>query len=314
MDFYGEGIPFLGANHEGVHAFRVNRHVGEIHAHDGEYVAHGFEYVMDDFLLHDGRLGLLHDEAVFAEGFFRTLVEFASEETFAGADGVGAIDDDDVIEIFHRFCKSNAIAHMDVKFLRLVQKYFGNGGEILLRQLDDALIDFAQIYLLHRFVAAHFAGHAAVTAADDEDALGMRMYHQWHMGNHFMIGPFVFDGSLENAVKDQHTAILLRLGDLDLLIGARLFVEHVCDGEGQAYMVIAPLGNIFLLHGLYLRLFFRRYHSRRFVEKVTCRLFRNSRRFLLFHRSRFCFFGHHFRCRFFGCLGYFFHRRLNSFF
>ena len=40
-------------------------------------------------------------------------------------------------------------------------------------------------------VAAHFPSHAAVAAADNEHPFRMGMQHEGHVGNHFMVGPFI---------------------------------------------------------------------------------------------------------------------------
>lgn len=127
-----ERIMHLGCKHEGMHAGRIDRHVGVVHPDDREYVSHGFVDVMDGLLLHDRGLCLLDDESVFAEGFMRTLVEFAGEKAFTGSDRVGAVDDDDIIEVLDGFRKGDAVSYMDVKLFRRIKERGCNGREVFL--------------------------------------------------------------------------------------------------------------------------------------------------------------------------------------
>lgn len=87
---------------------------------------------MDGLLLHDRGLCLLDDESVFAEGFMRTLVEFAGEKAFTGSDRVGAVDDDDIIEVLDGFRKGDAVSYMDVKLFRRIKERGCNGREVFL--------------------------------------------------------------------------------------------------------------------------------------------------------------------------------------
>ena len=155
---------------------------------------------MDGLLLDDRRLSLLDDEPIFSKSRLGAFVEFSREKSFARSDGVRAVDDDDVIKILHRGRKSDAIPHMDMKLLRRIQEDFGDRREIFLRKLDDAAIDVAEIHLFYTLVAADFACDAAVSAANDEYTLRMRMHHERDMRDHFMVRPLILDGSLENTV------------------------------------------------------------------------------------------------------------------
>ena len=85
---------------------------------------------MHQMLLHDGRFALLDDETVFSERRQRALIKFPRKKPFARPDGIGAIDDDDIIKIFGFGRKRNPITDMDMKFLRRIQKNLGNRREI----------------------------------------------------------------------------------------------------------------------------------------------------------------------------------------
>jgi len=130
--FLCQRIIFLRSHHKGMKAGGVNGHMGVVHADNGENVSHGFKDVMHCFLLDNGRLRLLHDESVFPESGKGALVEIAGKESFSRSDGIGAVYDDDIVEIFHGLCKGNAVPHMDVKFFRGIVQHSGNGGEIFL--------------------------------------------------------------------------------------------------------------------------------------------------------------------------------------
>ena len=186
----------LGCKHEGMHAGRIDRHVGVVHPDDREYVSHGFVDVMDGLLLHDRGLCLLDDESVFAEGFMRTLVEFAGEKAFTGSDRVGAVDDDDIIEVLDGFRKGDAVSYMDVKLFRRIKERGCNGREVFLGEFNDAAVDVSEVDLLDAVVTADFSGYAAVTAADDEYSFRIRVQHERHVGDHLVICPFIFDGCL----------------------------------------------------------------------------------------------------------------------
>ena len=92
---------------------------------------------------------------------------------------------------------------------------------------------------------------AAVTAADDEYSFRIRVQHERHVGDHLVICPFIFDGCLENAVKDEQTAVFKGISNLNLLIRCLFFMEHFCDFQCEAKVFIGPFGDVlFLFHRL----------------------------------------------------------------
>lgn len=102
----GQRIIDLGGQHEGMHACRIDGHMGIVHAHDREHIIHGFEHIVHRMLLHDGGFGLLHDEAILPKGRKGAPVEVPGEEAFSRPDGVGAVDDDDVVVVLHLLAKA----------------------------------------------------------------------------------------------------------------------------------------------------------------------------------------------------------------
>ena len=198
---------------------------------------------MDEMLLHDGGFALLHDEPVFPERFMGASVKFPREEPFARADRVGAVNDDDVVKILHALREGDAVANMDMQLRRRIEEDFRDLREIFFGEVDDAPVNIAEVHLSDAFVAAHFSRHAAVAAADDEDALRMGMEHERHVADHFMIGPFVLFRRLEYAVQHEHAAVLEGFGDLDMLVRRRFFVEHLRDLHRLAQIGRAPFGD-----------------------------------------------------------------------
>lgn len=85
---------------EAVHARRVERDEGRVQAGDGEDVRYAVEDILDQFAVHERRFGLLDEETVFFEGLEGVLIEIIREQSFTRADGVRAVDDDDVVIVF----------------------------------------------------------------------------------------------------------------------------------------------------------------------------------------------------------------------
>ena len=120
--FCREGVVHLGSQHERMHACRINGHMGIVHAHNGKYIIHRFKYIVYRRLLHNGGLGLLHKEPVFAKGREGALIEVPGKKSLSRSDGIGAVNDDDVVEVLHFPGKGNAVAYMDMKFFRRISK------------------------------------------------------------------------------------------------------------------------------------------------------------------------------------------------
>lgn len=140
---------------------------------------------------------------------------------------------------------------MDVKLFRRIKERGCNGREVFLGEFNDAAVDVAEVDLLDAVVTADFSGYAAVTAADDEYSFRIRVQHERHVGDHLVICPFIFDGCLENAVKDEQTAVFKGISNLNLLIRCLFFMEHFCDFQCEAKVFIGPFGDVlFLFHRL----------------------------------------------------------------
>ena len=51
-----------------------------------------------------------------------TFVEVPGKEAFSRSDGIGAVNNDDVVEVLHIPGKGNTVAYMDMKFFRRISK------------------------------------------------------------------------------------------------------------------------------------------------------------------------------------------------
>jgi hypothetical protein len=59
--------------------------------------------------------------------------------------------------------------------------------EILLGQTDDSLVDVAEYRFLNTVVLNHFTEHTAVAAANDQDALGIRVRVHGEVSDHLLV-------------------------------------------------------------------------------------------------------------------------------
>ena len=167
--------------------------------------------------MHERRFGLLDEETVFFEGLEGVLIEIIREQSFTRADGVRAVDDDDVVIVFGFPHEGDAVADFDGQFGILFKDGFRDFREIFLGQFDDLAIDVDHGDRFDFRMTDGFPGSAAVAAADDEDFLRVGMEEQGDVDDAFVIHKFIFDRRLENTVQDQHAAKFLGIGDDDVL-------------------------------------------------------------------------------------------------
>jgi hypothetical protein len=98
-----------------------------------------------------------------------------------------------------------------------------------LRDGHHAFVDLHHHHVTHLSMAQHFAGGAAIAATDDQNPLDCRRRAQCRMNEHFMIVVLVAFAGLKNTVEHEHTAINLRVDDLNALMRAALVVQPVED-------------------------------------------------------------------------------------
>lgn len=120
----------------------------------------------------------------------------------------------------------------------------GHEGQILLRDADDVLVQFANDDFLHSGMTRDFAQDAAVSSADDEDLFGVGVGEEGDVRDHFLVGEFVAFGALDDSVEDEDFAVVGGLEDEDVLEAGGLVVEEFLDLEGEG--LAGPEGAAFV--------------------------------------------------------------------
>jgi len=95
-----------------------------------------------------------------------------AEEALAGADGVGTVDDDYVVQVGGLGHMVDAVADLEVKLGVTADQHGGDLRQVLFAYIDHQPVDLHHLHLVHRMFE-HLPGRAAVAAADDEDILGV---------------------------------------------------------------------------------------------------------------------------------------------
>ena len=106
-------------------------------------------------------------------------------------------------------------------------------GEVLLGEADDGLVNVAQNGLLNAVMLDDLAQDTAVTATDDEDALGVWVGVQGQVSDHLLVGELITLGALDDIVEDENDTVVGRLEDEDVLVLALLVVEDLLNLEGH---------------------------------------------------------------------------------
>lgn len=110
----------------------------------------------------------------------------------------------------------------------------GDVRQVLFGHFDDATVDFRQYRFFHGRVLQRLTDRAAVTAADDEHALRVRVGVQCDMRDHLMVDKLVFVGGHDHAVQHEHFAPLQRLDQVKRLKFRLLGVQRFRDLCGDA--------------------------------------------------------------------------------
>ena len=105
------------------------------------------------------------------------------------------------------------------------------------------LIDITQNSLLHRLVLHDLAQHTTITTPDDQHLLGVGVGVHRQMGDHLLVGELVALGALDNAVEDQHGAVVAALEDEDVLVVGFLVVQDLVHLE--VHGLAGPHGRLF---------------------------------------------------------------------
>jgi hypothetical protein len=96
------------------------------------------------------------------------------------------------------------------------------------------LINVAQDRLLNAVVLDDLAQDTSITAADNEDLLGVWVREHGQVSDHLLVGELITLGALDDIVEDEDIAIGLGLKDEDILVLGLLVVEDLLDLEGHS--------------------------------------------------------------------------------
>src|SRR5690606_1151652 len=181
--------------------------------------------------LHKGHAVLRHHNAARVQAGFFVFIKIGGKQHLGRANGVGGIGDDHIESVFALRHKFFAIGNHDGG-ARVVIGTGGGVGEILFAHLNHAAVDFDLSHVLNVFVLQYFAQNAAVTAADNEDTLRVRVRKQRHMHHHFVVNKFVALGGLHHAIEQHHAAHKRRVDNLQVLVLGFDFKQHFFNGKG----------------------------------------------------------------------------------
>src|SRR5690606_311477 len=193
--------------------------------------AQALEGIGDFLALHKGHAVLRHHNAAGVQAGFFVFIKVGGKQHFGRANGVGGIGNDHIESVLALRHKFFAIGNHDGGAWVVV----GTGrvvGEILFAHVNHAAVDLDLGDVLNVFVLQHFAQNAAVTAADNEYALRVRVGEQRYVHHHFVVNKFVALGGLHHAIEQHHAAHKRRVDNLQVLVLGFNFKQHFCNGKG----------------------------------------------------------------------------------
>ena len=142
---------------------------------------------------------------------------------------VAAVGDDDIEFILAVREEFEAVSDVNVDCGVLISD--GHSREVFLADPDDGLVDVAQDGLLDGFMLDDLSEDTAVTAANDQDGLGVGVGVHGQVCDHLLIGKFVPFGALDDVVEDKDGAMVAALEDQDVLVLRLFVVEDLVDLE-----------------------------------------------------------------------------------
>lgn len=156
------------------------------------------------------------DDTAIAEGTSQKLKVGLLEQTLGRTLRVRRVGDNHVELVLLGLEELEAIANVGLDLRVLVAD--GHAGEVLLGEADDGLVDVAQDGLLDGLVLDDLAQDTAVTAANDQHLLGVRVRVHGQVGDHLLVGELVALGALDDIVEHQHVSVVAALEDQHVLV------------------------------------------------------------------------------------------------
>jgi len=180
---------------------------------------------------------LSSNDTALAESVVEELEVALLEESLGGTIGIGGVGDDDVELVLVVVEELEAIANVGLG-LGVVETA-GHGGEVLLGEADNSLVDVAEGGLLNTVVLDDLTEDTTVTTTNDKDLLGVGVGVEGQVGNHLLVGELIALGGLDDVVEDKDVAEVGGLEDEDVLVLALLVGEDLlnAEGHGMACMV-----------------------------------------------------------------------------
>lgn len=203
-------VGVLGAHHEANLARGVGGDGGVGVLGNGENVLARLLEVLDDGEVQPDVLGLGGDDTLLGQSIVEQLKVGLLEERLGRALGVGGVGDDDIKGVLVLGQELEAIANVDLD--TGVVKANSEAREVLLGDTGDGLVNVTEDSLLDALVLDDLAENTTVTAADDEDLLGVRVGVHGQVGDHLLVAFFQLAGFIEPGV---YLRELVTLSDLD---------------------------------------------------------------------------------------------------
>jgi len=195
---------------------------------------------------------LRSDDAAVPQGIVHQLEVRLLEQALSRALWVRRVGDDDVEAVLVVVQELEAVADVDLDLGVVVTR--SHAGKVLLGEANDGLqthvsdmlsretcgcfgvidlVNVTQDCLLNALMLDNFTENTTVTAANDQDLLGVGVGVHGQVGDHLLVGKLVPLSALDDIVQDQDGAVVGRLKDQDVLVLALLVVQNLLDLQGH---------------------------------------------------------------------------------
>ena len=178
---------------------------------------------------------LVHKYAVLIERLVAVAVEFLCKQPLAGSERVGGIHDYQVVFVIFTADVFQTVLVEDMH-AGIVKPARGL-WEILLADLNDALIYLHHVDVLDVFEAGQLADSSAVARAYYKNAFYIGIRRHRNVGYHLVIDVLVLFRQHDESVKHQYPAKLVAVENIYLLIAALLAVDVLFYLYGEPYVV-----------------------------------------------------------------------------
>ena len=165
------------------------------------------------------------NNAALTESTVHGFVKRCFEKNPGRTDWVGGISDDNIegrLVLIHEFGTVHNV-NLDPRIIISL----GERGEILLANINHIGIELANHNFLDSRVPGNLAQHAAVTATDDKNLLGIGVGIQREVGNHLLVGMLIALGHLDYSIKHQYVTIVFALEDKDILVLGSVVIKDL---------------------------------------------------------------------------------------